>query len=46
MDRDDRLRITGYIRWLIRELEKKPASIDKDEVKTMLLSVIGELYRI
>ena len=38
-------RMTDYIKWLLSELDKIPSeSIDKTEVKTMLLSIIGELY--
>ena len=37
--------ITDYIKWLLSELDEITSeSVDKTTVKTMLLSVIGELY--
>lgn len=39
--------ITDYIKWLLSELDEMASeSIDKKTVKTMLLSIIGEMYRL
>ena len=37
--------ITDYIKWLLSEIdEMESESVDKTTVKTMLLSIIGEMY--
>ena len=37
--------ITDYIKWLLSELDEITSeSVDKTTVKTMLLSIIGEMY--
>lgn len=42
----DKEKLTDYIKWLLGQLDAISSdTIDKDAVKTMLLSVIGEMYR-
>ena len=42
----DKERLTDYIKWLLSQLEEtQRAEIDKGEVRTILLSIIGEMYR-
>lgn len=39
-------KITNYVKWLLSLLDEiKGEDIDKSEVRVMLLSVIGEVYR-
>lgn len=41
----DKENLVDYIKWLINELDKTDGEhMDKKEVKTMLLSIIGEMY--
>lgn len=41
----DKENLTDYIKWLLSQLEEISSDdIDKDTVKTMLLSIIGEMY--
>ena len=41
----DKAQITEYIKWLLSQLDEIASDeIDKGTVKTMLLSVIGEIY--
>lgn len=41
----DKEKLTDYIKWLLSQLEEiSNNDIDKDTVKTMLLSIIGEMY--
>ncbi len=41
----DKAQITEYIKWLLSQLDETTSDeIDKGTVKTMLLSVIGEIY--
>jgi len=41
----DKENIVEYIKWLISQLDEKYCSVvEKNEVKKMLLSIIGELY--
>jgi len=41
----DKAQITEYIKWLLSQLDEITSDeIDKGTVKTMLLSVIGEIY--
>ncbi len=41
----DKEKITEYITWLLSQLDEIASDeIDKGTVKTMLLSVIGEIY--
>jgi len=37
--------LVEYIRWLLAELDKMDDNISKSEARTMLLSIIGEMYR-
>lgn len=40
-------KLTDYIKWLLSQLDEiSSEDIDKGTVKTMLLSVIGEMYSI
>lgn len=40
-------KLTDYIKWLISQLEEiSSEDIDKGTVKTMLLSIVGELYSV
>ena len=41
----DKENLTEYIKWLLSQLDEITSDeIDKGTVKTMLLSVIGEIY--
>lgn len=41
----DKEKLTDYIKWLLSLLEEIASDdIDKSMVKTMLLSIIGEMY--
>lgn len=41
----DKENLTDYIKWLLSQLEEISSDdIDKGTVKTMLLSIIGEMY--
>lgn len=41
----DKERLLDYIKWLLSQLDAIISDdIDKDTVKTMLLSIIGEMY--
>ncbi len=41
----DKENLTDYIKWLLSQLEEISSNdIDKSTVKTMLLSIIGEMY--
>ena len=41
----DKENLTDYIKWLLSQLDEITSNdIDKDTVKTMLLSIIGEMY--
>lgn len=41
----DKEKLTDYIKWLLSQLDEITSNdIDKDTVKTMLLSIIGEMY--
>lgn len=41
----DKEKLTDYIKWLLSQLEEISSNdIDKGTVKTMLLSIIGEMY--
>ena len=41
----DKENLTEYIKWLLSQLEEiNSDDIDKGTVKTMLLSIIGEMY--
>ena len=41
----DKENLTEYIKWLLSQLEEISSDdIDKGTVKTMLLSIIGEMY--
>ena len=41
----DKAQITEYIKWLLSQIDEITSDeIDKGTVKTMLLSVIGEIY--
>lgn len=41
----DKEKLTDYIKWLLSQLEEMSSDdIDKATVKTMLLSIIGEMY--
>ena len=41
----DKENLTEYIKWLLYQLDEiNSDDIDKGTVKTMLLSIIGELY--
>ncbi len=41
----DKEKLTDYIKWLLFQLEETSRTdINKSEVKTMLLSIIGEMY--
>lgn len=41
----DKEKLTEYIKWLLSQLEEIDSDdIDKVTVKTMLLSIIGEMY--
>ena len=41
----DKEKLTEYIKWLLSQLDEINSNdIDKDTVKTMLLSIIGEMY--
>lgn len=43
VDRDD---LVDYIKWLLDNLNNiNGNNVDKREVKTMLLSIIGEMYK-
>lgn len=43
----DKEKLTDYIKWLLYLLEEIASDdIDKSMVKTMLLSIIGEMYSI
>ena len=43
----DKENLTDYIKWLLSLLEEIASDdIDKSMVKTMLLSIIGEMYSI
>ena len=43
----DKEKLTDYIKWLLSLLEEIASDdIDKSMVKTMLLSIIGEMYSI
>ena len=43
----DKEKLTDYIKWLLSQLEETSRTdINKSEVKTMLLSIIGEMYSI
>ena len=38
-------KLTDYIKWLLSQLDEiSSEDIDKDTVKTMLLSIVGEMY--
>ena len=41
----DKENLTDYIKWLLSQLDEITKNdIDKGTVKTMLLSIIGEMY--
>lgn len=41
----DREKLTNYIKWLLTQIDEIVSDdIDKGTVKTMLLSIIGEMY--
>lgn len=41
----DKENLTSYIKWLLSQLDEIAINeIDKDTVRTMLLSIIGEMY--
>ena len=41
----DMEKLVDYIKWLIANLDDiNDAVVDKSDVKTMLLSIIGEMY--
>lgn len=41
----DKEKITEYIKWILSQLDEiNSDDIDKGTVKTMLLSIIGEMY--
>lgn len=41
----DKEKLTEYIKWLISQLDEISSDdIDKGTVRTMLLSIIGEIY--
>ena len=41
----DKESLTEYIKWLLSQLDEITSNdIDKGTVKTMLLSIIGEMY--
>ena len=41
----DKEALTEYIKWLLSQLDEiESDDIDKGTVKTMLLSIIGEMY--
>lgn len=41
----DKENLTEYIKWLLSQLDEiNSDDIDKGAVKTMLLSIIGEMY--
>lgn len=41
----DMKKLVDYIKWLIANLDDiNDAVVDKSDVKTMLLSIIGEMY--
>ena len=41
----DKEKLTDYIKWLLSQLDEIASDeIDKGTVKTMLLSIIGEMY--
>ena len=43
----DKEKLTDYIKWLLSQLDEISSDdIDKGMVKTMLLSIIGEMYRL
>lgn len=43
----DKEKLTDYIKWLLSQLDEIVSDdIDKSTVKTMLLSIIGEMYSI
>lgn len=43
----DKEKLTDYIKWLLSQLEEiSSEDIDKGTVKTMLLSIIGEMYSV
>lgn len=43
----DKEKLTDYIKWLLSLLDEIASDdIDKSMVKTMLLSIIGEMYSI
>ena len=39
----DKEKVTDYVRWLLAQLDRM-VEIDKSTARTMLLSVIGEIY--
>ena len=42
----DKENLTDYIKWLISQLDEiESDEIDKGTIKTMFLSIIGEMYR-
>lgn len=42
---EEQVKLTEYIKWLLSQLDEINSNdIDKDTVKTMLLSIIGEMY--
>lgn len=41
----DKEKLTDYIQWLLSQLDEISSdTIDKDTVKGMLLSIVGEMY--
>lgn len=43
----DKEKLTDYIKWLLSQIDEIASNeIDKGTVKTMLLSIIGEMYSI
>ena len=43
----DKEKLMDYIKWLLSQLEEISSDdIDKGTVKTMLLSIIGEMYSV
>lgn len=41
----DKEKLTDYIKWLLSQLDEISSdTIDKDTVKGMLLSIVGEMY--